>query len=97
MEEGAIAGAEAVAEEGGVHVFDDERPGTCSRTSRTTPRPPSSCWSTTGPCRCATRSHAPAGFRISDGFISPLDLVEIGLHTAEEAQELHELETTGAA
>jgi uncharacterized membrane protein len=29
------------------------------------------------------------GFRISDGFISPLDLVEIGLVTAEEAQELH--------
>ena len=25
------------------------------------------------------------GFRISDGFISPLDLVEIGLLTAEEA------------
>ena len=33
------------------------------------------------------------GFRISDGFISPLDLVEIGLVTAEEAQELHDLET----
>jgi len=29
------------------------------------------------------------GFRISDGFISPLDLVEIGLVTAEEAKELH--------
>ena len=29
------------------------------------------------------------GFRISDGFISPLDLVEIGLVTAEEAEELH--------
>ena len=35
------------------------------------------------------------GFRISDGFISPLDLVEIGLLTAEEAKELHELETAG--
>ena len=35
------------------------------------------------------------GFRISDGFISPLDLVEIGLVTAEEAKELHELETAG--
>ena len=33
------------------------------------------------------------GFRISDGFISPLDLVEVGLHSAEEAQELHEVET----
>jgi hypothetical protein len=37
------------------------------------------------------------GFRISDGFISPLDLVEIGLLSAEEAQELHDLETSAAA
>jgi uncharacterized membrane protein len=37
------------------------------------------------------------GFRISDGFISPLDLVAIGLMTAEEAKELHAQETTGAA
>jgi uncharacterized membrane protein len=37
------------------------------------------------------------GFRISDGFISPLDLVEIGLMTAEEAKELHAQETAGAA
>jgi len=29
------------------------------------------------------------GFGISDGFISPLDLVEIGLMPAEEARELH--------
>ena|SRR5947209_4858523 len=33
------------------------------------------------------------GFRISDGFISPLDLVAIGLVEAEEAEELHALET----
>jgi uncharacterized membrane protein len=37
------------------------------------------------------------GFRISDGFISPLDLVGIGLMTAEEARELHAMETVGAA
>ena len=36
------------------------------------------------------------GFRISDGFISPLDLVEIGLVTAEEARELHALEQAAA-
>jgi uncharacterized membrane protein len=36
------------------------------------------------------------GFRISDGFISPLDLVEIGLATAEEANELHAMEHTAA-
>jgi len=33
------------------------------------------------------------GFRISDGFISPLDLVEIGLLSSQEAQELHAAET----
>ena len=37
------------------------------------------------------------GFRISDGFISPLDLIAIGLVSAEEAAELHELETAKAA
>jgi uncharacterized membrane protein len=36
------------------------------------------------------------GFRLSDGFISPLDLVEIGLVSAEEAKELHDLETAAA-
>src|SRR6266571_3240171 len=36
------------------------------------------------------------GFRISDGFISPLDLVEIGLMSAEEAKELHDMETAAA-
>jgi uncharacterized membrane protein len=33
------------------------------------------------------------GFRISDGFISPLDLVEIGLLSRAEADELHAIET----
>ena len=33
------------------------------------------------------------GFRLAEGFISPLDLVEIGLVTAEEAKELHAMET----
>jgi len=37
------------------------------------------------------------GFRISDGFISPLDLVAIGMMTAEEAKELHAMETERAA
>ena len=36
------------------------------------------------------------GFRISDGFISPLDLVAIGLASAEEAKELHDMEQTAA-
>jgi uncharacterized membrane protein len=37
------------------------------------------------------------GFRISDAFISPLDLVEIGMMSAEEARELHAMESSGVA
>jgi len=36
------------------------------------------------------------GFRIGDGFISPLDLVSIGLLKAEEAKALHVTETRPA-
>jgi uncharacterized membrane protein len=36
------------------------------------------------------------GFRLSDGFISPLDLVAIGLLEAEEAKDLHAMETASA-
>jgi uncharacterized membrane protein len=36
------------------------------------------------------------GFRLSDGFISPLDLVAIGLMEAQEARELHAMETAAA-
>jgi uncharacterized membrane protein len=96
MEEGAIAGAEAVAEEGGVHVFDDE----AWDVLEDIPNDSAAAlillehhWAV--PLRDAIVRAG--GFRISDGFISPLDLVEIGLLTAQEAQELHELETTGAA
>jgi uncharacterized membrane protein len=32
------------------------------------------------------------GFRVADGIISPLDLVQIGLMTKEEADELHAME-----
>jgi hypothetical protein len=36
------------------------------------------------------------GFRLSDGFISPFDLVGIGLVTAAEAKELADLENRAA-
>src|SRR6195952_228520 len=36
------------------------------------------------------------GFRVSDGFISPLDLIGIGLLDAEEAAEQHNVETASA-
>jgi len=37
------------------------------------------------------------GFRISDGFISPLDLVDIGLMSQADAKQMHDLETAAAA
>ena len=37
------------------------------------------------------------GFRISDGFISPLDLVALGMHEAEEAARLHAMADAPAA
>jgi uncharacterized membrane protein len=37
------------------------------------------------------------GFRLGDGFISPLDLVAVGLMAADEAEELAALETAEAA
>jgi uncharacterized membrane protein len=36
------------------------------------------------------------GYRVSDGFISPLDLIGVGLLTAEEAANLHRVETSSA-
>jgi uncharacterized membrane protein len=37
------------------------------------------------------------GFRVSDGFISPLDLVEVGIVSAEEAKQMHAMETAAGA
>jgi hypothetical protein len=37
------------------------------------------------------------GFRVGDGFISPLDLVDVGLMTAEDAEQLHAMETGAGA
>jgi uncharacterized membrane protein len=34
------------------------------------------------------------GYRVSDGFISPLDLIGVGLVTADEAVDLHRVETS---
>ena len=97
VEEGAIAGAEAVAADGGVHVFTEEEGWDILEDI---PNGSAAAlillehhWAV--PLRDAIARAG--GFRISDGFISPLDLVEIGLVSAEEAKELHELETAGAA
>jgi uncharacterized membrane protein len=97
MEVGAIAGAEAVAEAGGVRVFGDQD---AWDVLEDIPNDSAAAlillehhWAV--PLRDAVARAG--GFRISDGFISPLDLVEIGLMTAEEAKEQHELETAAAA
>lgn len=97
MEAGAEEGAEEVAEEGGVRVFTDQE---AWDVLDDIPNDSAAAlvliehhWAV--PLRDAIARAG--GFRISDGFISPLDLVEIGLVSAEEAQELHDLETAGAA
>ena len=92
---GAEAGAEAAAD--GVHVFSDEDAWDLLEEI---PNDSAAAllllehhWAV--PLRDAVVRAG--GFRISDGFISPLDLVEIGLVTAEEAEQLHAHETAGAA
>ena len=96
-EAGAIAGAEEVAAEGGVNVFTDEE---AWDVLADIPNDSAAAliliehhWAV--PLRDAIMRAG--GFRISDAFISPLDLVELGLVSSAEAQELHELETQAAA
>jgi uncharacterized membrane protein len=97
MEAGAVAGAEEVAAAGGVNVFTEEEGWDVLEDI---PNDSAAAlvliehhWAV--PLRDAIVRAG--GFRISDGFISPLDLVAIGLVSSEEAQELHELETAAAA
>ncbi len=96
-EAGAIAGAEEVAADGGVNVFTEEEGWDILEDI-----PNNSAaalvllehhWAV--PLRDALIRAG--GFRISDGFISPLDLVGIGLMEADEAKQLHDLETSAAA
>ena len=98
-EEGMHAGAEAGAEAGadGISVFSDEE---AWDVIEEIPNDSAAAllliehhWAV--PLRDAIARAG--GFRISDGFISPLDLIEIGLMTREEAEELHAMETAAAA
>lgn len=93
-EEGMAAGAAAGADEAadGIEVFSDEEAwdvlaeipdGSAAALLLLEHR-----WAI--PLRDAIASAG--GFRLADGFISPLDLIAIGLVTAEEARELHALE-----
>ena len=90
-EAGALAGAEAAAEDG-IHVFTDDEAWDILEDI---PNDSAAAlillehhWAVG--LRDAVANAG--GFRISDGFISPLDLVEIGLVSAEEAEQLHALE-----
>src|SRR5712691_3140900 len=95
MEAGAAAGAEAGAE--GIHAFSEDEAwdvlGDIPNDSAAALILLEHHWAV--PLRDAIARAG--GFRISDGFISPLDLVEIGLMSAEEAKELHDMETAAAA
>jgi uncharacterized membrane protein len=91
LEAGAVAGAEAAAD--GVEVFSDEQ---AWDVLEDIPNDSAAAlvllehhWAV--PLRDAI---ARGG---SDGFISPLDLVGVGLVSAEEAGDLHAMETTAAA
>jgi len=95
LEAGAEAGAEAAAN--GVDVFTDEQ---AWDVLADIPNDSAAAlvllehhWAV--PLRDAIARAG--GFRLSDGFISPLDLVEIGLLEGEEAKELHAMETATAA
>jgi uncharacterized membrane protein len=95
-EAGAIAGAQAASEEG-VDIFTDDEAWDILEEI---PNDSAAAlillehhWAV--PLRDAIARAG--GFRISDGFISPLDLVEIGLATAEEAQEAALVASAGAA
>jgi len=96
MEAGAVAGAEEAAAEG-INVFGDADEWDVLEDI---PNDSAAAlillehhWAV--PLRDAIARAG--GFRISDGFISPLDLVAIGLMSAEEAKELHAMETAASA
>jgi uncharacterized membrane protein len=92
LEAGAAAGA-AEAEEGGIGVFSDEDAwdvlADIPNDSAAALLLIEHHWAV--PLRDAIARAG--GFRISDGFISPLDLIEIGLIARAEGEELHDLET----
>jgi len=96
MEVGAEAGAEAAAEDG-VHVFSDDEAwdilADIPNDSAAALILLEHHWAV--PLRDAIARAG--GFRLSDGFISPLDLIGIGLVSREDAEQLHAMETAATA
>jgi len=95
LEAGAIAGAEAGAD--GIHAFSDDD---AWDVLEDIPNDSAAAllliehhWAV-GLRDAIARA---GGFRVSDGFISPLDLVEIGLLSRDDAARLHGMETATAA
>ena len=93
-EEGMAAGAEAgaLAAQDGLEVFSEEQ---AWDVLEDIPRDSAAAlillehhWAV--PLRDAIARAG--GFRVADGFISPLDLVAVGLISAAEAKELHQME-----
>jgi uncharacterized membrane protein len=95
LEAGAVAGAEATAD--GISVFSDDDAwdvlGEIPNDSAAALLLIEHHWAV--PLRDAV--FRAGGFRIGDGFISPLDLIGIGLVSAAEAAELHGLETASVS
>jgi uncharacterized membrane protein len=94
LEAGALAGAQAAAD--GIHVYSDEDAwdvldeipnGSAAALVLLEHR-----WAI--PLRDAIASAG--GYRLGDGFISPLDLIGIGMLSAEDAKELHAQEMAAA-
>jgi uncharacterized membrane protein len=94
LEAGALAGAQAAAD--GIHVYSDEDAwdvldeipnGSAAALVLLEHK-----WAI--PLRDAIASAG--GYRLGDGFISPLDLIGIGMLSAEDAKELHAQEMAAA-
>lgn len=98
-EEGFVAGAEAGAElgEDGISIFDDDEAwdvlSEIPNNSAAALILVEHHWAV----GLRDAVYRAGGFRIADGFISPLDLVAIGLIAAEEARELEAKEHATAA
>jgi uncharacterized membrane protein len=95
LEAGAMAGAEAAAD--GVSVFSDDDAwdvlADIPNGSAAALLLIEHHWAV----RLRDAVFRAGGFRIGDGFISPLDLIGIGLVSAAEAAELHGLETASVS
>jgi len=95
MEAGAVLGAEEAAD--GIEVFSDELAWDVLEEIPNDSAAALLLIEHHGAVPLRDASARAGGFRLADGFISPLDLIAIGLLSAEEAAELHAMETSKQA